>query len=61
MALNERSQEAFSILAMIIGLLLMAITAPYALKLGGYAVYSLLAGLILFVIGLFFFVKVAIK
>ena len=61
MALNEKSQEAFSILAMIIGLLLMAITAPYAIKLGGYSIYSVLAGLIMFVIGLFFFVKVAIK
>lgn len=61
MALNEKSQEAFSILSMIIGLLLMAITAPYALRLGGYAIYSLLAGLVLFVVGLFFFVKVAIR
>ncbi len=55
-----RAQKVFSITIALIGLLLMFVTVPFLIKLGSTAIFGSSIGLILFFVGLIYFLSVVI-
>ncbi len=50
-----KDQKVFSIIILIAGLLVMFVTAPFVIKIEAIALVSGIIGLVLFFIGLFYF------